>query len=70
MIDERGDKTSVIVPLKTWHKMQADLAKLQNKLDVLTGIKNALVEVKHAGRSGKKLQSLNSFLREGNHQRN
>jgi hypothetical protein len=66
MIDENGDKTSVLVPLKTWEKINQDYSKLQNKLKVLTGIKNGLTEVEDVKKSGKKLQTLKDFLRESN----
>jgi hypothetical protein len=66
MVDEKGAKTSVLVPLKTWDKMNQDFMRLQNKLKVLTGIKSALNEVKDAKKSGRKLQTLKDFLRESN----
>lgn len=66
MIDENGDKTSVLVPIKTWEKMNQDYSKLQNKLKVLTGIKEGLTEVNEARKSGRKLQTLKDFLRESN----
>lgn len=66
MVDENGDKTSVLVPLKTWKKINQEYALLQNKLRVLTGLKSGLSEVKHAKKSGKKLQTLKDFLRESN----
>ena len=66
MIDENGDKTSVLVPLKTWEKINQDYFKLQNKLRVLTGIKEGLSEVRDAKKSGKELQTLKDFLRESN----
>ncbi len=66
MIDERGSKTSAIVPIKTWEKMNEDYLKLQNKLKLFIGLKNALIEVKEAKRTGKKLQTLKDFLNEGN----
>ena len=66
MIDENGDKTSVLVPLRTWEKINQDYSKLQNKLKVLTGIKEGISEVKQAKRSGKNLQTLKDFLRESN----
>lgn len=66
MVDENGDKTSVLVPLKTWEKINQDYSKLQNKLRVLTGIKEGLSEVRDAKKSGKKLQTLKDFLRESN----
>jgi hypothetical protein len=55
MVDENGDKTSVLVPLKTWEKINQDYSKLQNKIKVLTGLKVGINEVKQAKRSGKKL---------------
>ncbi|MBP6625335.1 MAG: hypothetical protein KA198_09190 [Chitinophagaceae bacterium] len=66
MIDERGSKTSAIVPIKTWEKMNEDYLKLQNKLKLFIGLKNAFIEVKDAKRTGKKLQTLKDFLNEGN----
>jgi hypothetical protein len=66
MVDENGDKTSVLVPLKTWEKINEDYSKLQNKLKVLIGIKEGLAEVRDAKKSGKKLQTLKDFLRESN----
>ena len=66
MIDENGDKTSVLVPLKTWEKINQDYSKLQSKLKVLTGIKEGLNEVRNARNSGKELQTLKDFLRESN----
>jgi hypothetical protein len=66
MVDEKGDKTSVLVPLKTWKKINEDYVKLQNKLNLFLGIKNGLTEIKEAKRKGKKLQTLKDFLRESN----
>ena len=66
MIDENGAKTSVVVPLKTWEKLNNEYTRLQNKLKVLTGIKDGLKEVKEARRTGKKLQTLIEFLGESN----
>ena len=64
IIDENGDKTSVLVPLKTWEKINQDYSKLQNKLTVLTGIKEGLAEVRSAKKSGEVLQNLKDFLHE------
>ena len=66
IIDKNGDKTSVLVPVKTWEKMHKDYTRLQNKLKILTGIKNGFMEVREAKRTGKKLQTLKDFLRESN----
>ena len=64
IIDEKGQKTSVLVPITTWTKINEDYTKLQNKLHVLLGIKSALTEIKSAKETGKKLQTLKSFLSE------
>jgi hypothetical protein len=66
MVDEKGQKTSVLVPLNTWTKINDDFSKLQNKLKVLLGIKSAFNEVKLSKKTGKKLQTLKDFLRENN----
>lgn len=66
LIDENGDKTSVLVSLKTWERINQDYNKLQNKLKVLTGIKEGLNEIKKARKSGRKLQTLKDFLSENN----
>jgi hypothetical protein len=66
IVDENGDKTSVLVPIKTWEKVNDDFIKIQNKLRILTGIKSSLSEIKEAKRLGKKLQTLNNFLNESN----
>jgi hypothetical protein len=66
MVDEKGDKTSVLVPIRNWEKINKEYSKLQNKLMVFTDIKQGLLEVKEARKSGKKLQTLKDFLRESN----
>ena len=66
MVDENGDKTSVLVPIKTWQKINDDYTKLQNKLKVLLGIRAGLAEVNNAKKQGRKLQTLKEFLRESN----
>ena len=66
MVDENGDKTSVLVPLRTWEKINKEYTKLQNKLRVFTEIKEGLSEVKETGKSCKKLQTLKDFLSESN----
>jgi len=66
MVDEKGQRTSVLVPLNTWTKINDDFSKLQNKLKVLLGIKSAFNEVKASKKAGKKLQTLKDFLRESN----
>lgn len=66
MVDENGDKTSVVVPLKTWEKINQGYSRLQKKIEILTGIKEGFAEIREAGKSGNKLQTLKDFLRESN----
>ena len=66
MVDEKGEKTSVLVPLKTWEKINNEYVKLQNKLKLLTGITEGIKEVNEARKSGQKLQPLKDFLRASN----
>ena len=64
MVDEKGERTSVLVPLKTWEKINQEYDRLQAKIKVLTGVKDGLKEIKEARKSGKKLQTLKDFLNE------
>ena len=62
--DKNGYATAVVVPIKAGKKINSDYSKLQNKLKILTSIKEGIEEVKQAKKSGKKLQSLKEFLDE------
>ena len=70
MIDANGEKTSVMVPLKTWERINTEYSRLQNKIRVFTGINEGLAEIKVAKKTGRKLQNLKDFLRESKRQRN
>jgi hypothetical protein len=63
IVDERGQKTSVLVPVKVWEDLNANYQKLQNKLNVFNDLKEGLQEVKSARKTGKKLQTLKDFLK-------
>ncbi len=64
IIDNDGHKKSVIVPFKQWEEMNQRYQKLNNKVQILTGITEAMKEVKQSRKSGKKLQTLRNFLDE------
>ena len=66
MIDEKGQKTSVLVPIKTWDRINEDYSKLQNKLNFIVDLKVAFQEIQSAKKTGKKLQTLKGFLHESN----
>jgi len=64
MIDESGTKTSAIVPIRTWEKINENHQKLKNKLNLLIGLKAGLLETKEVKKTGKKLQTRKDFLNE------
>ena len=63
IIDENGHKTSVLVPVKVWEDLNTKYQKLQNKLAVFNGIKEGLLEVSNAKKTGRNLQPLKDFLK-------
>jgi hypothetical protein len=64
IVDNRGIKTSVIVPFDKWEKINTDYHKLQNKLKVFIAIQEGLGEIKASKKQGTKLQTLSDFLSE------
>ena len=64
IVDDKGVKTSVIVPYEKWERINNDYHKLQNKLKVLLAIQEGISEIKTAKKQGAKLQTLSSFLNE------
>jgi tetrahydromethanopterin S-methyltransferase subunit G len=65
--DEKGNKRSIIVSYDEWEKLNDRVRRLENKLKIISGIRNGLAEVEQARRSGKKLQSLADFVNESRH---
>jgi len=63
IIDDSGNKTSVLVPVKVWEELNTNYEKLQAKLIILNGIYEGLNEVKKSKTTGKKLQTLKEFLK-------
>jgi len=64
LIDEKGKKTSVVVPFSDWEKLNSKYEKLINKMEILMSVKEGILEVKRAKKNGQKLQSLTDFLNE------
>lgn len=64
IVDDKGEKTSVVVPLRDWNNLEHRYEKLANKVRILTGIKKGISEVKRARKAGKKLPTLTDFLNE------
>lgn len=63
IVDDRGQKTSVLVPIKEWESLNESYRKLQRKLEVFINIRKGLKEVSQANKSGRKLQPLKEFLK-------
>ena len=66
IVDNRGIKTSVIVPYDEWEKINTDYHKLKNKLEIFLAIQDGMGELKSEQRHSKKLQTLSDFLNESN----
>lgn len=66
IVDNRGVKTSVIVPFDKWEKMNSDNIKLRNKLKVFLSIQEGLAEIEVAKKQGTSLQTLSDCLNECN----
>ncbi len=60
LLNEKGEKASVLLPFKQWEKIQT----LLRKQEVLLGIKSAFVEIREAKNNGEQLQSLTDFIDE------
>ena len=66
IVNNNGHKTSVLVPVKVWEDLNNNYQRLQKKLNILNGIKEGLNEVRQAKKTGKKLQTLKTFLSDSN----
>ncbi len=63
IIDDSGEKHSVLVPIKVWEELNINYQKLQKKLNIFKSIEQGFKEVKSSKRSGRKLQTLKEFLK-------
>jgi hypothetical protein len=61
IVDEKGQKTSVLIPVKVWEDLNNNYQKLQKKLNVFSNIQAGLKEVQAARKNGKQLQTLKDF---------
>lgn len=65
--DNSGHKNAVLVPFRTWEKIQKDLKELEHLRDkktFLSELQEAIEEVKLAKEGKIKLQSAKDFLNE------
>jgi len=64
LTDEKGIQQAVVIPAKEWLAFQEEFNKIKMKLQILTGIENAMKEVEQINKGKKKGKSLKSFLDE------
>jgi len=57
-------KTEPTVSLDDWTKLNERLRSVQDKLDIVTSVQTGIKEVKEAGKSKRKLQTLSDFINE------
>ncbi len=62
--NEKGVHQAVVIPNKEWIAFQEEYNKIKMKLQIMTGIENALKEVELIKNGKKKGKSLKSFLDE------
>jgi len=64
IVDNHGNKISVVLPFTEWENINQKYQKLLNKIEILNGIKDSILEIKKAKKKGTKLQSLTELLNE------
>ena len=65
IVNEKGKQTAVVVPIDEWKELKAAHEKLLNKLEVLSGLQDALKEVQEIKQGKrKKGRTLDEFLHE------
>jgi hypothetical protein len=62
--DAKGKQKSVVIPHKQWNAFLSDYQKTKKKLEVLSGIGQALSEVELIKKGKLKKQTLSEFLNE------
>ncbi len=62
--DASGNQIAVQIPMSDWLLFQKEYLEIKRKLEVLAGIKEAIIEVYQARKKNQKLQTLTEFLDE------
>jgi hypothetical protein len=63
-VDGKGNKIYATVHYKYWESITKQNTKLKTKLNFISGVNEALTEVKEARKAGEKLQTLAAFIDE------
>jgi len=64
IIDKDGNQSAVVVPIKQWKNFMDKFSKMKKKLEILTGLENAVEEVNQFKEGKKQPKSLTDFLDE------
>ena len=64
IIDKKGKKTSVVLPLKEYEKLQANTIHLKKQLGLLLGIKRGMEEIRKSKKTGKPLRDVSALIKE------
>ncbi|WP_373548934.1 hypothetical protein [Haliscomenobacter sp.] len=62
--DAAGKQIAVQISMDDWLLFQQEYQEIKRKLEILGGIKEALIEVHQARKENRKLQTLTEFLNE------
>lgn len=62
--DKYGKQSAVIVPISEWKEIMDRLVKMKHKLEILTGLEEAVEEVNMAKEGKLELKSFEEFLDE------
>ncbi len=64
IIDKEGKHSAVVVPIKQWKNFLDKFSKMKKKLEILTGLEDAVDEVNQMKKGKKQPKSLADFLDE------
>ena len=62
--DKDGNQSAVVVPIKQWKSFMDRISKMKKKLEILSGMEDAVEEVNLLKEGKKQSKSLTDFLDE------
>lgn len=62
--DKKGNQSAVIIPIDEWNDLLKQFSKMKRKLEILTGVEDAVDEVNMAREGKIELKSFKDFLDE------
>lgn len=60
--DESGNRKAVLIPIQEWEEHRDEIEKLKRKIEVMSGIQDAVLEVKEVRAGRKKAKTLREML--------